>query len=202
MRLTRHTLAAALFASAALSACSAPEDQPLPAEPGTATTEVAPAATPVATPIPEASQALPAGTAETAPATTGGDGSPLALSPLTATDLSGVELAGELACSFSRSAGAEPLLLARGNAADAGGRATFAVKIGDYVEQGMMLADGGFDAMLEGGRFGTKGLVLAVRNVGPANGAGSESPSRPAELVAQRADGAERIFPGAWTCGP
>lgn len=202
MTLHRHALAAALLASAALAACSAPEDQPLPTEPGTATTDMAPAATPVATPIPDASQAVRVDNPDQPAATRGGDGSELVLSPLTAGDLSGITLAGELACSFSKGAGGQPLLLARGDVADGDGRATFAVKIGDYVEQGMMLADGGYDAMLEGGRFGTKGMVLTVRNVGAEALNSGESPPRVAELVARRADGAERVFDGFWTCGP
>lgn len=197
----RH-LATALIASAALAACSVPDDQPLPAEPGTATAQVAPTATPVATPIPEASQALTTDSPAAARSTTGGDGSQLVLSPLTEGDLAGVTLAGELTCSFSQTAGSPPLLLARGDVADDDGRATFAVKIGSYVQQGMALKDGGFDAMLDGGRFGTQGLVLTVRNLGRAVQGGGESPPRSAELLAQRADGAERVFDGFWTCGP
>ena len=197
--------AGALLAGLALSACNAPEDQPLPGAPGTATEQVAPTATPAitpaATPIPDASHAVPVDNPDVPTPTTGGDGSPLVLSPLTAADLSGITLAGELACSFSDGAGGAPLLLARGDVADADGRASFAVKPGSAVEQGLALRDGGYDAMLGGERFGTRGLVLTVRDVGlPARG--GESPPRNAELLAQRADGAERVFAGFWTCGP
>jgi hypothetical protein len=200
------TLAGALAAALALSACSAPEDQPLPGKPGTAVEQVAPTATPAitpaATPIPDASHAVPVDNPDAPAPTTGGDGSQLVLSRLTAADLSDITLVGELACSFSESAGGPALLLARGDVADADGRASFAVKIGSYVEQGLALQDGGYDAMLDGGRFGTRGLVLTVRNVGTAASGGGESPPRTAELLAQRADGAERVFAGFWTCGP
>ena len=37
---------------------------------------------------------------------------------------------------------------------------------------------------------------------GGAGARGGESPPRTAELLAQRADGAERVFAGFWTCGP
>lgn len=206
--MSRNALAfaGALIASAALSACNAPEDQPLPGEPGTATEQVAPTATPAitpaATPIPDASHAVRVDNPDIPTATNGGDGSQLVLSRLTAADLSDITLGGELACSFSASAGGPALLLARGDVADAGGRASFAVKIGSYVEQGLALEDGGYDAMLDGGRFGTKGLVLTVRNVGAVAHDTGESPPRTAELLAQRADGAERVFAGFWNCGP
>ncbi|WP_347302590.1 hypothetical protein V5740_11365 [Croceibacterium sp. TMG7-5b_MA50] len=189
----RHPLLA-LLATAALAACGAPDDQSLPSEENTAVTPAVPTATPVMTPAPQSA------TAESR--TVGGDGSTLALTPLTGAELEGVTLAGELACAFATQAGEPPLLLARGDVGDDDGRASFAIKIGDYVEQGLALEDGGFDAMLDGGRFGTKGMTLSVRNVGePARG-GGESPPRQAELLAQRADGAERVFAGTWTCGP
>ncbi|KHL24696.1 hypothetical protein PK98_12190 [Croceibacterium mercuriale] len=206
--MNRHTFAfaGALIASAALSACNATEDEPLPGEPGNAVEQVAPGAapaiTPAATPIPDASHAVPVDNPDAPSPTTGGDGSDLVLTPLTAADLSGITLAGELACSFSQSAGGPSLMLARGDVADAAGRASFAVKIGSYVEQGLALQDGGYDAMLDGGRFGTRGLTLTVRKVGAAARSGGESPPRTAELLAQRGDGAERVFAGFWTCGP
>jgi hypothetical protein len=198
---TPAALGAALLATLALAlaACGAPEEQPLPTESNTAVTPAAPTATTV---TPATPPVTPPAAASAESRTIGGDGSDLVLSPLTGAELEGVPLQGELACAFARQAGEPPLLLARGDAGDAGGRASFAVKIGDYVEQGLALADGGFDAMLDGGRFGTRGLVLTVRNVGAPVQAGGESPPRRAELLAQRGDGAERVFAGTWTCGP
>jgi len=196
-----YTFVGAMIASAALAACNAPEEQPLPAQPGTAETQVAPSATPVAAPVPQASQTPPATGPDSGSSTIGGDGSQLILSPLSSADLSDITLTGELACSFGQSARGQPLLLARGDVGDADGRATFAVKIGTYVQQGTALEDGGFDALLDGARFGTQGLVLTVRNLGAPEGGGEWRP-RTAELLVQRADGAERVFDGWWTCGP
>jgi len=126
-------------------------------------------------------------------ATVGGDGS-----PLTAADIEGASLAGELACAFSTTPGGAPLLLARGDvASDAPARGV--VKVGDYVEP--VAAPGGFDGMLRGAKFSGAGKVVLVEPTGPAT-TGGESPPRPATLTYHRADGARRTFAGQWQCGP
>ncbi|MGQ4659609.1 hypothetical protein [Lysobacter sp. F6437] len=128
----------------------------------------------------------------------GGDGSAITLTPLTAADIEGASLAGELACSFSAESGEAPLLLAKGDvASDASSRGV--VKVGSYVEP--VAAPGGFDGMLRGARFSGAGKVVVIELTGPATG-GGESPPSPATLTYHRADGARRTFAGQWQCGP
>lgn len=130
--------------------------------------------------------------------TVGGDGSAITLSPLTAADIEGASLAGELACAFSTTPGGVPLLLARSDvASDVPARGL--VKVGDYVEP--VAAPGGFDGILRGAKFSGAGKVVLVEPTGPAT-AGGESPPRPATLTYHRADGARRTFAGQWQCGP
>lgn len=145
----------------------------------------APAASPPA--------AQPAPTTETK----GGDGSPIVLTPLSADEISGADLAGELGCSFS-TANASILLIAKGAVASKDA-AQGLVKVGDYVER--VAAPGGFDAMLKGGVFSGAGKTLRVTITGPAIG-GGESPPWPATMTYERADGASRTFEGRWHCGP
>jgi hypothetical protein len=130
--------------------------------------------------------------------TVGGDGSAITLAPLTAGDIEGASLAGELACGFSAAPGGAPLLLAKGHvASDAPARGV--VKVGDYLEP--VAAPGGFDGMLRGARFSGAGKVVLVELTGPAT-QGGESPPSPATLTYHRADGARRTFAGQWQCGP
>ncbi len=132
-----------------------------------------------------------------ASATTGGDGSEITLSPLSAQDIDGAALAGELACAFSIDAAA-PLLLANGDvASDEPARGV--VKVGDYVEA--VAATGGFDAMLRGARFAGAGKTVTIAVTGAPVG-GGESPPMVATLTYDRADGARRVFTGHWRCGP
>ncbi|MGY1457918.1 hypothetical protein ACW5F0_04615 [Luteimonas sp. A534] len=131
--------------------------------------------------------------------TRGGDGSAIALMPLSAAEIDAAALAGELACSFSSGeAGEAPLLLARGDVASAES-ARGVVKVGDYIEP--VAAPGGFDAMLRGTRFSGAGKTIDITLTGAASG-GGESPVRPATLVYHRADGAQRRWSGWWQCGP
>ncbi len=199
MPLTR-TLAAALL----LAGCSAPEsgdNLAVPAEENVAAAIAEAPAAPTPLPSPEP---LPTATASPSPsaspttgATQGGDGSEIRLSPLTAADIDGAALDGELACSFAGMDKAT-LLLAKGDVASKE-RAFGLVKVGDYLER--VSAPGGFDAMLKGGTFAGKGLTLRIALTGRATG-GGESPPRPATATVDRADGAKRVIPGTWTCGP
>lgn len=182
--------ASLLTLALALAACADADDQPAAADPiETATPSPAPTSPP-APPSPVASPA-PAGV------TFGGDGSANPLSALSAADLEGVRLSGELACSFSTSE-ASPLLVAMGNVASQD-PAFGVVKIGDSVER--IAAPGGFDAMLGGTTFSGRGTTIAIALTGAAVG-GGESPPRPATLTFDRADGARRVFDGRWECGP
>lgn len=128
--------------------------------------------------------------------TTGGDGSPINISPLSAADLESAKLAGELGCSFS--GGDATLLVAKGDVASAE-RAFGVVRIGDYVEP--VSAPGGYDMMAKGTTFAGKGMTIAIAITG-APIEGGESPPRPATLTLDRADGARRVLIGDWVCGP
>jgi hypothetical protein len=179
-----------------IAACS-PADDPAPQEQN--------AVASASGEMPAVPGTAPNAVATTGPAespTTGGDGSPIVLTALTEQDFTDNPLDGELGCSFGPDASAPPLLVARGFADDGEGRAQGLAKIGDYPERLMNTAPGGYDAMIEGGRFGGRGMTFTVTLTGGAATTGGESPANPAELLLQRADGAERTIVGVWTCGP
>ncbi|MDF7774441.1 hypothetical protein P1X14_04215 [Sphingomonas sp. AOB5] len=131
--------------------------------------------------------------------TEGGDGSAIVLSTLTAVDIEGAKLDGELACSFATSTGVSPLLLAKGNAGTKD-PSFGVVKVGDYVEA--VSAPGGFNAMVRGATFAGKGKTVRIAPTGAKVVGGGESPAVPATLTYDRADGAKRVIEGFWTCGP
>lgn len=190
------TVATALVA---LAACSQPGDaggNVAGASPESTVTENAAVPPPVET-APAQPTPTPSASAPAESETVGGDGSQIRLSPLAEKDITGAELAGELACSFGQGRD-KTLLLAKGDVASKE-RAWGVIKVGDYVER--VSAPGGFDGMLKGGTFAGKGTTLRLALTGPAAG-GGESPPRPATLTYLRADGASRVFPGTWTCGP
>ncbi|WP_137753622.1 hypothetical protein [Sphingopyxis sp. L1A2A] len=188
MQLPNHVRLLLLPATAmtlALGACSQPaqNDQAASSDDGVAAAgKAAPAAPPAIKPVD-----IP---------TRGGDGSPIELTALSATD--GAGLAGELGCSFAADAATPPILIAKGNVASQD-PSRGVVNVGDTTEA--ISANGGFDAMINGATFFGKGLQLRVALTGPAQGDG-ESPPRPATLTADRADGAQRVFAGLWQCGP
>lgn len=173
-------------AALALAACSQSAEQKAPVASGDGVTDVAPTE---AAPPPIKPVDLP---------TRGGDGSPIDLTSLSDTDLTGAKLKGELGCSFAADAAAQPILIAKGDVASTE-PARGIVKVGDVIET--ISANGGFDAIAKGTKFFAKGLQLRVALTGPAQG-GGESPPRPATLTADRADGAQRVFAGLWQCGP
>lgn len=132
----------------------------------------------------------------TAPATRGGDGSPILLNALSAADMDGAKLEGELACSFG--GGDATLLLARGNVGSPE-RSQGVVKGTSSIER--ISAPGGYDAMIKGVRFAGQGKTITIAVTGKAQG-GGESPASPARLTYDRSDGARRTVIGDWTCGP
>lgn len=130
-------------------------------------------------------------------ATVGGDGSEIALETLTASDVEGAGLSGELVCSFL--AGEDlPILYATGIVAS-DEPAQGIVKVSGYVER--IGAPGGFSGMLDDPVFTGQGKTIGIAVTGPAQG-GGESPPRPATLTYERADGASRGIEGLWQCGP
>lgn len=185
----RLALGAALAALLGAAACS----EQKPAEPA-APAETRSVAGVEAVAPPPAAPAVPASSGETV----GGDGSPITLNALSEADVEANPLQGELACSFGGAGATPPLLIAKGDVATK--ESAFGlVKVGDYVER--IAQPGGFNAIVKGGTFSGQGKTVIIALTGPAVG-GGESPPRPATLTYQRADGAERVFTGLWTCGP
>lgn len=178
--------AAIVLLAGFLSVGCTPAQDPVPAPAGDA--PPAPAAESAqdrATPSPEA-------------ATVGGDGSAIRLETLTADDVAGAELGGELACGFFADDEEMPILHATGIVAS-DDPARGIVKVSGYVEP--VRAPGGFNGIVDGPTFSGRGKTIEIAVTGAAIG-GGESPPRPATLTYLRADGASRGFEGRWQCGP
>lgn len=185
--------AAVLLACSALAACSSPESNTTNVvERDISITEVTIRNEATTVPVAEAP-------ANASGATIGGDGSEIVLSPLTAADVEGAKLEGELACSFATSAGVAPLLIGKANVG-VNETAWSVVKVGDYVEP--LSAGGGFNAMVRGVTFSGKGKSIRIAPTGEKAAGGGESPPVPATLTYDRMDGARRTIEGLWTCGP
>lgn len=193
----------AAIGALALAGCSSQS----PVENNSASVETVPMAIESPTPAPaetpatviENSVAPETGEANaSAGATIGGDGSEIVLNPLTQEEARKANLSGELACGFFAKGQSTPLLLAKGNVGSSE-RSQGVVKVAGYVEP--VSAAGGFDGMTKGARFAGKGKTLTVRVTGAAV-KGVESPSYPATMTYDRADGGQRSFDGLWVCGP
>ena len=182
------TVWALAAATLALTACSdqKTQDQAASAPPAAVGSETRTPATPAPAPA----------TGQTGGSTVGGDGSEIQLSALTPADMQANATQGELACGFA--ADGATLLTAQGFVASKDA-AQGLVKVTGYVER--VAAPGGFDGMLKGATFTGAGKTVVIAVTGPATG-GGESPPSPATLTYQRADGASRVIPGTWTCGP
>lgn len=131
--------------------------------------------------------------------TRGGDGSQIALQPLTADQLAGVDVQGELGCDFSDAGGAT-LLVARADV------------LPDAMVQGVLNNNGsietlrngqagGFNDLLDGITLTGKGLAVELQR-GEQRPTGNEATQHAAVLEVQRADGAARSYDGTLTCGP
>lgn len=179
-------LAVAVLSTALLAACAPADDAAQPA-----------ADVPAVAPTPTAADEVAPAPAAPASGTVGGDGSEIVLDTLSEGDISGADLAGELACSFADE-GAQPLLYAMG-VVGSQDPAQGIVKVAGYVEP--VRAPGGFDGMTQNPTFTGQGKTIRIEETGAAIG-GGESPPRPATLTYQRADGASRTIEGRWQCGP
>lgn len=131
--------------------------------------------------------------------TRGGDGSQITLQPLTAEQLDGVDLPGELACGFADADGAT-LLLARADVQPDGMVHGVLNNNGSIETLGNGQA-GGFNDLLDGVTLAGKGLVVELQR-GEQRPTGNEATQHAAVLKVQRADGAERSYDGTLTCGP
>ncbi|RVQ67544.1 hypothetical protein EKN06_06200 [Croceicoccus ponticola] len=200
MKLFGQLLAASAIASLGLAAACKSETAPPDSAP---TVEATASAT--ATAIPSTAgetTGLPEGEPIDS-GTIGGDGSELRLDLIDFSADMPFTLKGELSCSFIRTGDARPLLYATGFAGGEAERANGMVSIAGYPTPIVSSEDGGFNAIVDGGRFAGKGIVLDIRRgKAPMPHAGGESPPYPAAMKAMRADGAERSFNGTWNCGP
>lgn len=132
-------------------------------------------------------------------ATTGGDGSEITLLQVTSADVA--ELQGEIGCAFA-TGDSTSLLVARANVGD-DERASAAINHNGYGERLMSQEAGGFGALeSDGGKFGGRGLTITITPGERAPGDGTETVTQSAEMLVQRADGAERTYEGEWVCGP
>ncbi|MGY0556616.1 hypothetical protein [Lysobacter sp. A421] len=131
--------------------------------------------------------------------TLGGDGSQITLLPLDTKQLDGVDLPGELACSFSDGDGGT-LLLARADVVP-DGMVRGVLNNNGYVEMLGNGRAGGFNDLADGITLSGKGLVVELQR-GDSQPTGNEATQHVAALKVQRADGAERIYDGTLTCGP
>ena len=131
--------------------------------------------------------------------TPGGDGSQIALLPLTAEQLDGVDLPGELACGFADAGGAT-LLLARADVLPDGMVRGVLNNNGSIETLGNGQA-GGFNDLLDGITLAGKGLAVELQR-GEQRPADNKATQHAAVLKVQRADGAARSYDGTLTCGP
>ncbi|MAN45679.1 MAG: hypothetical protein GYB49_03085 [Alphaproteobacteria bacterium] len=144
-------------------------------------------------------------TAEAAPSATpsetiGGDGSDIQLQPITAD--TGLDLEGELGCSFQTEPDNALLFIAKANVGDEF-RPRGGINNNGYAETLTGTETGGFSTLeADGGRFGGKGMTLTLTPVEQRVNDGTETVSQSAKLLVQRGDGAERTYQGVWTCGP
>lgn len=142
-----------------------------------------------------------------APAATPAPEPVASLDELSEADVSGAELAGELACSFRRAQGEGTLFLGRGDVVDTAG-AEAVVKLGGAVRQLAMAGEGGYDAMADGARFEGEGIALAIAKSGDEPIAedpqvAMESPIYPAVMTVVAGPGQEeRAIQGLLECGP
>ena len=181
----------------ALASCSAPEppatnatgaDDGVPA-PAAVAVQPAPVATPTGAATPHAVESP----------TMGGDGSQIVFDGLTPAQLEGVELPGELACSFADADGAT-LLLARADVLP-DGPVRGVVNHNGYAELLGNGRAGGFNDLADGITLSGKGLTV-VLDRGESMPTGNEATQHDATLEVQRADGATRTYAGTLTCGP
>ncbi|WP_170170638.1 hypothetical protein [Sphingomonas sp.] len=118
------------------------------------------------------------------------------LDALTPADITKARLSGELACSFSRDG--STLLLARGNVGSSG-PLQGVVKVASSVER--VDASGGYNAIIKGGQFTGRDLMITIEVAGKPEGTG-ESPPLPAALTLVRSGSGRWTSGGDWTCGP
>lgn len=117
---------------------------------------------------------------------------------LTAKDIAGAELPGELSCGFA-DRGGNTLLYASGNV-QSSENAVGLVKIAKETQR--LTVPGGFNALVRGPTLAGSGLTVTVRHLDSRAPTGEESPPRPASITWGREGKASSSINGTWTCGP
>jgi hypothetical protein len=136
-----------------------------------------------------------------APAATGSTAPAAPRAALTAEDIEGAQLAGELTCAFSERGMRAPLLAASADVDDAA-HAEGVLKLGPSAVRLESDAAGGFNALVNGARFTSGDLTANVVVTSSEPLGEGESPPLAAVLeLGSEALGAQRIE-GEWTCGP
>jgi hypothetical protein len=135
------------------------------------------------------------------PAATGAPAPAPPRATLTAEDIEGARLAGELSCAFSERGMRAPLLVASADVDDAA-HAEGVLKLGPSAVRLKSDAAGGFNALVAGARFTSGDLTAKLAVTSPEPLGEGESPPRAAVLeLGSEALGTQRIE-GEWTCGP
>ena len=120
---------------------------------------------------------------------------------LTAEDIEGAQLAGELSCSFSERGMRAPVLVASADVNDAA-RPVGVLKLGPSTLRLESADVGGFNAMVEGASFTSGDLTARVVVTSDEPLDDSEAPPLAAVLeIGSEALGSQRIE-GQWACGP
>lgn len=133
---------------------------------------------------------------------TAGDAEPaVEIGTLTADDIRGTDLPGELACAFDIDDSRQPVMLVRANVMDEE-FSEGVIKVDGRVEPVRSQTPGGFNALLDGETLAGGGLTVDVIVTGEPQTNGEESPPMPARLVYVGDDGARMVVEGEWRCGP
>jgi hypothetical protein len=120
---------------------------------------------------------------------------------LTAEDVEGAQLVGELSCAFTERGMRAPLLVASADVDDAA-RPQGVLKLGSSTLRLESAGAGGFNAMVEGAGFTSGDLTARVAAISREPLGKGESPPLAAVLeLGSPATGTQRIE-GQWTCGP
>ena len=133
---------------------------------------------------------------------TAGDAEPaVEIGTLTADDIRGTDLPGELACAFDIDDSRQPVMLVRANVMDEE-FSEGVIKVDGRVEPVRSQTPGGFNALLDGETLAGGGMTVDVIVTGEPEAAGEESPPMPARLVYVGDNGARMVVEGEWRCGP
>jgi len=135
-----------------------------------------------------------------APGPAGSAGPAVEIGTLTADDIRGTDLPGELACAFGTGDTPQPAMLVRANVIDAE-YSEGVIKVDGGVARLRSQTPGGFNALLDGETLAGGGMTVDVIVTGEPQ-TGGESPPMPARLVYVGDNGARTVIEGAWRCGP